>query len=397
MTIKHCSFAVAALGLASFVGFPAAAETVKVGVVLSLSGADSLPGQQIQRGMQLYLKENAKTLPAGAQVELLVRDDTGPNPDVAKRLTQELIAREHINLIVGALYTPNAMAMAPLATEAKIPFIVVNAATAAVTRQSPYIVRVSFTLWETAYPLGKWVAQQGGKKGYTAVSDYAPGYDAEAAFAKGFVEGGGTMIGSVRLPLGNSNYVPYLQRIQDARPDSLYVFVPVSEAPAMMRAVGGLNLAAAGVKLVSTMDLVPDQQLLTMGDVVKGLVTSGSYSAAGDRPQNKAFVAAWKRDYGADAVPDFTGVQGWDAMAAVFTVIKKNGGHFDGDQALAILKEWKNPDSPRGPIEIDPATRDIVQNIYIRRVEDVAGHLANVEFATIPQVKDPWKEFNPPK
>jgi branched-chain amino acid transport system substrate-binding protein len=397
MTIKHCSFAVAALGLASFVGFPAAAETVKVGVVLSLSGADSLPGQQIQRGMQLYLKENAKTLPAGAQVELLVRDDTGPNPDVAKRLTQELIAREHINLIVGALYTPNAMAMAPLATEAKIPFIVVNAATAAVTRQSPYIVRVSFTLWETAYPLGKWVAQQGGKKGYTAVSDYAPGYDAEAAFAKGFVEGGGTMIGSVRLPLGNSNYVPYLQRIQDARPDSLYVFVPVSEAPAMMRAVGGLNLAAAGVKLVSTMDLVPDQQLLTMGDVVKGLVTSGSYSAAGDRPQNKAFVAAWKRDYGADAVPDFTGVQGWDAMAAVFTVIKKTGGHFDGDQALAILKEWKNPDSPRGPIEIDPATRDIVQNIYIRRVEDVAGHLANVEFATIPQVKDPWKEFNPPK
>jgi branched-chain amino acid transport system substrate-binding protein len=397
MTIKHCSFAVAALGLASFVGFPAAAETVKVGVVLSLSGADSLPGQQIQRGMQLYLKENAKTLPAGAQVELLVRDDTGPNPDVAKRLTQELIAREHINLIVGALYTPNAMAMAPLATEAKIPFIVVNAATAAVTRQSPYIVRVSFTLWETAYPLGKWVAQQGGKKGYTAVSDYAPGYDAEAAFAKGFVEGGGTMIGSVRLPLGNSNYVPYLQRIQDARPDSLYVFVPVSEAPAMMRAVGGLNLAAAGVKLVSTMDLVPDQQLLTMGDVVKGLVTSGSYSAAGDRPQNKAFVAAWKRDYGADAVPDFTGVQGWDAMAAVFTVIKKTGGHFDGDQALAILKEWKNPDSPRGPIEIDPATRDIVQNIYIRRVEDVAGHLANVEFATIPQVKDPWKEFNPQK
>lgn len=397
MTIKHCSFAVAALALASLVGFPAAAQTVKVGVVLSLSGADSLPGQQIQRGMQLYLKENAKTLPAGAQVELLVRDDTGPNPDVAKRLTQELIAREHINLIVGALYTPNAMAMAPLATEAKIPFIVVNAATAAVTRQSPYIVRVSFTLWETAYPLGKWVAQQGGKKGYTAVSDYAPGYDAEAAFAKGFVEGGGTMIGSVRLPLGNSNYVPYLQRIQDARPDSLYVFVPVSEAPAMMRAVGGLNLSAAGVKLVSTMDLVPDQQLLTMGDVVKGLVTSGSYSAAGDRPQNKAFVAAWKRDYGADAVPDFTGVQGWDAMAAVFTVIKKTGGHFDGDQALAILKEWKNPDSPRGPIEIDPATRDIVQNIYIRRVEDVAGHLANVEFATIPQVKDPWKEFNPPK
>lgn len=383
--------------VAALVSPPAVAETVKVGVVLSLSGADALPGLQIQRGMQLYVKEYGKSLPAGTGVELLIRDDTGPNPDVAKRLTQELIARDHINIIVGALYTPNAMAMAPLVTEAKIPFIVVNAATAAVTRQSPYIVRVSFTLWETAYPLGKWVAQQGGKKGYTAVSDYAPGYDAEAAFAKGFVEGRGEMIGSVRLPLGNSNYVPYLQRIQDARPDSVYIFVPVSEAPAMMRAVGGLNFPAAGIKLVSTMDLVPDQQLLTMGDVVKGLVTSGSYSSAGDRPQNKAFVAMWKRDYGTDAVPDFTGVQGWDAMAAVFEVIKKTSGKFDGDQALAILKNWKNPDSPRGPIEIDPATRDIVQNIYIRRVEDIGGHLSNIEFATIPGVKDPWKELNPLK
>jgi len=395
MHLKHFILVGAVAALASM---PAAAETtVKVGVVLSLSGSDALPGLQIERGMQLYIKEHAKSLPAGVKVDLLIRDDTGPNPDVAKRLTQELIARDHVNLLAGALYTPNAMAMAPLATEAKIPFIIENAATAVLTRRSPYVARVSFTLWQTALPLGKWAAQQGAKKGYTAVSDYAPGYDAEAAFAKGFTEAGGQMIGSVRVPLGNANYVPYLQRIQDAHPDVVYIFVPVSEAPAMMRAVGGLDFAGAGIKLVSTMDLVPDQQLQTMGDIVKGLVTSGSYSSAGDRPANKAFVTAWKRAYGPDALPDFTAVQGWDAMAAAFAVIEKTKGKFDGDQAMAILKGWKNPDSPRGPIEIDPQTRDIVQNIYIRRVESVGGHLANIEFATIPQVKDPWKELNPPK
>jgi branched-chain amino acid transport system substrate-binding protein len=383
--------------IAAAIASPAAAKNIKVGVVLSLSGADSLPGQQILHGMQLYIKEHENSLPSGIKVELLVRDDTGVNPDVAKRLAQELIARDHVDILAGALYTPNAMAIAPLATEAKIPFIVVNAATASITRQSPYIVRVSFTLWETAYPLGKWVAQQGGKKAYTAASDYAPGYDAEAAFAKGFGEGGGEVIGSVRLPLGNSNYVPYLQRIEDAHPDSVYVFVPVAEAPAMMRAVGGLDFPAAGIRLVSTMDLVPDQQLLTMPESVKGLVTSGSYSAVADRPQNKAFVADWKREYGADAVPDFTAVQGWDALAAIFAVVEKTAGKFDGDQAMAILKDWQNPNSPRGPIAIDPATRDIVQNIYIRRVDEVRGLLSNVEFATIPQVKDPWKELNPPK
>jgi len=394
MALKHIILGGA---LAALAAMPASAETVKIGVVLSLSGADSLPGQQVERGMQLYMKQHQKDLPPGVQVDLVIRDDTGPNPDVAKRLTQELIARDHVNMLAGALYTPNAMAMEPLATAAKVPFIIENAATAMLTRRSPYVVRVSFTLWQTALPLGKWAAQQGAKKGYTAVSDYAPGYDAEAAFAKGFTEGGGQMIGSVRMPLGSANYVPYLQRIRDVHPDVVYIFVPVSAAPAMMRSVGGLDFEGAKIKLVSTMDLVPDQQLQTMGDVVKGLVTSGTYSAAADRPANKAFVAAWKHEYGADAWPDFTGVQGWDAMAAAYAVIAKTRGKFDIDQAMAILKTWKNPDSPRGPIAIDPQTRDIIQNIYIRRVENVGGHLANVEFATIPQVKDPWKEFNPEK
>lgn len=376
---------------------PASANTVKVGVVLALSGGDSLPGQQIERGMKLYLREHEKTLPPGTRVQLIVRDSTGLNPEVARQVTQGLITRDHVNLLVGALYTPNAMAMAPLATQAKIPFIIVNAATASLTRKSPYIIRVSFTLWQTALPLGKWVAERGAKTGYTAVADYAPGFDAEAAFKKGFAEGGGKIIGAVRLPLGNTNFAPYLQRIKDARPDVVYIFMPVSEAPAMMRSVSTLGFASAGIKVVSTMDLVPDEQLLTMGNTVKGLITSGTYSAVHDSPQNEAFVAAWHRAYGARALPDFTAVQGWDSMAAVFDVVKKTSGKFDTQQAMAILSHWKDPNSPRGPIAIDPATRDIVQNVYIRRVEDVDGRLSNVEIDTIPHVKDPWKELNPVK
>jgi branched-chain amino acid transport system substrate-binding protein len=381
---------------AALAALPAAAQTVKIGAILSLSGNDALPGLEIQHGMQLYLNEHEKSLPPGVKVQLLIRDDTGNNPEAAKRLAQELVTRDHVNLLSGVVYTPNAMAIAPIATEAKVPFVISLAAGVAIPRMSPEVVRVSFTLWQVALPLGKWASEQGWKKGYTAVSDYSPGYDAEAGFTKGFTDGGGTMVGAVRLPLGNSNYVPYLQRVVDAKPQVLYVFVPVSEAPAMMRAVQSLDLKGAGITLVTTQDLVPDEQLPAMGDSMKGLVTSGTYSAYGDRPQNKTFVAAWKRAYGADKLPDFTGVQGWDSMA-MFAVITETKGKFDSDRAMAILSKWKNPDSPRGPIEINPATRDIIENVYIRRVETVGGQLANIEFATIPQVKDPWKELNPPK
>jgi branched-chain amino acid transport system substrate-binding protein len=376
---------------------PAAAETVKIGEILTLSGSDATPGLQIDRGLKLYLKEHAKELPAGTTIELVTRDDTGPNPDVAKRLAQELVTREHIQLLIGAVYTPNAAAIAPIVTEAKIPFIIANAAGVSIPRLSPYIVRVSFTLWQTAYPLGQWAAKRGAKKGYSVITDYAPGHDAENGFAAGFTEAGGAMLGSTSFPLGNLNFTPYLQRMVDAKPDTAYIFVPVGDAVTMMRAVAALNLPAAGITLVSTMDLVPDEQLPDMGDSTLGLITSGNYSAVGKRPQNEEFVAAWKREYGAQALPDFTGVQGWDAMAAAFAVLKETGGTVDPERAMAILSHWKDPDSPRGPIEIDPATRDIIENIYIRKVEMVDGKLSNVELETIPHTKDPWKERNPPK
>ena len=391
------SFVLGSAILAAALALPADAKTIRIGEIMTLSGPDSVPGGEIDHGARLYLKLHEKELPPGVSVEIVARDDTGPNPEVAKRLAQELVTREHVDLLMGCIYTPNALAVAPIATEAKLPFVVLNAATALIPRRSPYIVRDSFTLWQTAMPLGKWAAEQGGKTGYTAVSDYAPGWDAEQAFAKGFSDAGGKMLGAIRFPLGNLNYVPYLQRVADAKPEYFYIFVPVAEAVPMMRAVASLDLKGKGITVVSTMDLVPDEQLVDMGDIALGLVTSGTYSASAKRPQNQAFVAAWKKEYGADALPDFTGVQGYDGMAMIVAMLKATGGNFDVDKATAFFSHYKDAASPRGPWEIDPATRDIIENVYIRRVETVDGKLTNVEFQTISQIKDPWKAMNPEK
>jgi branched-chain amino acid transport system substrate-binding protein len=279
-----------------------------------------------------------------------------------------------------------------------VPFVIMNAAGAGLTRASPYIARVSFTLWHSGYPLGQWAARNGIKKLYTAVSDYAPGHDGEEAITKAFKEAGGEVVGSVRFPLKDQDFVPFLQRVKDAKPDALYVFVPSGkQAAAVMKAYADLGLKADGVKLLGPQDIVPDAELPGMGEEAVGVISAGTYSAVADRPQNAAYLAAWKRAYGAQSIPDFMSVGGWDGMAAVFAVIKATNGQPDGDKAMAVLKGWKNPDSPRGPIMIDPATRDIVENVYIRRVAKVGDRLGNVEFETIPQVKDPWKEFNPPK
>ena len=382
-----------ALGAAS-----ASAQTVKVGVVLTYSGPQASLGDQIDKGFSLYIKEHTKDLPAGVKVELVKRDDTGPNPEVAKRLATELVTRDHVQFITGVVWTPNAAAIAPVAGESKTPFVDMNASGAALTRLTPYMVRVSFTQWHTALAIGTWSAKNGSKTAYTAVSDFVPGHDAEAAFIKGYTDAGGKIVGSVRFPLQSPDFAPFIQRVKDAHPDTLYVFVPSgAQATAVMKAYADLGLKDAGIKLVGPMDLVPDYELPNMGNAPLGLITSGNYSSAATRPQNKSFVEAWHKAYGDKSVPDFMAVGGWDGMAAIFSVIEQTKGKFTGEQAMDILKSWKNPDSPRGPISIDPATRDIVQNIYIRRTEMVDGHLANVEFDTLPNIKDPWKELNPAK
>jgi branched-chain amino acid transport system substrate-binding protein len=376
----------------------AAAETVKIGVILTYSGPQASLGDQIDKGVKLYLKMHEKELPNGVTLELVRRDDTGPNPDVAKRLAQELVTRDRVQFLTGVVWTPNANAIVPIVTESKTPFVIMNAAGVNTTVSSPYIVRTSFTLWQSSYPMGQWAAKQGMKRAHTAVSDFAPGHEAEAGFIKGFVSGGGEIAGSVRIPLQNPDFVPFIQRIKDARPEVLFVFIPAGkQATAIIKAYGDLGLREAGVKLIGTQDLTTEEELGNMGDVPLGIITAGSYSDFGERPANKTFVEAWHREYGAASRPNFMSVGGWDGMAAIFAAIKAQNGKIDAAKSMEILSSWQNPDSPRGPISIDPKTRDIVQNEYIRRVEKRGNVLANIEFETIPNVKDPFKELNPPK
>jgi branched-chain amino acid transport system substrate-binding protein len=375
-----------------------AAETVKIGVILTYSGPQASLGDQIDKGVKLYLKMHEKELPTGVTLELVRRDDTGPNPDVAKRLAQELVTRDRVQFLTGVVWTPNANAIVPIVTESKTPFVIMNAAGVNTTVSSPYIVRTSFTLWQSSYPMGQWAVKQGMRRAHTAVSDFAPGHEAEAGFIKGFVSGGGEIAGSVRIPLQNPDFVPFIQRIKDARPEVLFVFIPAGkQATAIIKAYGDLGLREAGVKLIGTQDLTTEEELGNMGDVPLGIITAGSYSDFGERPANKTFVEAWHREYGAASRPNFMSVGGWDGMAAIFAAIKAQNGKIDAAKSMEILSSWQNPDSPRGPISIDPKTRDIVQNEYIRRVEQRGDVLANIEFETIPNVKDPFKELNPPK
>jgi branched-chain amino acid transport system substrate-binding protein len=397
MRFGRFAAAVAAVaGAALAAGTPAHAQTVKIGLINSNTGFLAQAGDEMEKGITLYVKTHEKDLPPGVKVDLIRRDDTAA-PEVGKRVAQELITRERVQALLGIVGSPIAAAVAPLTAEAKIPLVITNAAGVAIPRISPYVARVSFTLWQQAYPLGKWAAQKGWKKGYTAVSDFIPGHDSEAAFTKAFTDAGGQMVGAVRFPPSNPDFVPFIQRVKDAGPDVLFIFIPAGgQATAIMKAIKELKLREAGISVVSTQDLVPEEELPNMGDTPIDLITAGIYSVAGQRPANAAFLAAWNAEYGTKAIPDFLSAGGWDGAAALFEVIKQTNGKFDGDKAMAILKGWKH-ESPRGPIMIDPDTRDIIQNVYMRRTQMKDGKLANVEFDTIPNVKDPWKELNPPK
>src|SRR3982075_1020002 len=384
-----------ALVLAAFAlcASAAFAQTIKIGFITSYSGLNGNLGPYMERAVRLYIKLHENELPPGVKIELLTRDDTGPNPDKARQLAQELVVRDKVNLLAGVIFTPNAMAIAPIATEAKVPFVIMNAGTAVITTRSPYIARTSFTLWQSSYPLGQWASKRF-KTAYTLVSDFGPGHDSEEAFTKGFTEGGGKMLGSVRVPLQNPDWAAYMQRVKDAKPDVLKVFIPAGKtATAVMKNFSDLGLAQAGIKLIGPGDITTDEELPNMGEVPLGVVTMFHYSAAGDRPANKAFVAEYKKAYGPNAWPNFISVGAWDAMQAIFDAVIQQKGSLSPDKTMAILKGWKNPNSPRGPISIDPETRDIIQNEYVREVRKVDGVLANVELETIKAVKDPWKEI----
>lgn len=373
---------------------PVNAETIKVGVILTYSGRDAALGEQIDRAVNLFVKLHANELPPDVKVELIKRDDTGVNPDLAKRLAQELVLRDQVQILTGGQWTPNAMAIAALTKEAKVPFVTMTAGGSAVTLQSPYVVRTGWTLWQTSYPLGEWAAKQGWKNAYTVVSDFGPGHDGEAAFTKGFTEGGGTIVGSVRIALKTTDYLPYFQKIKDVNPDVIYVFNPGGpQATAFMKAFDDVGIIKSKIKLIGPGDITSDDELPNMGRSALGVVTLGQYSPAATRQTNVDFVAAWKKEYGANSVPTYFAVAGWDGMRAIYDAIKAQKGKIDPDATMKFLREWSNPNSPRGPIRIDQAG-DLVQNLYLRRVEEKDGRLANIEFATIKQIGDPWKVFN---
>ena len=380
------------------VATPALSQTIKIGFISSYSGAAAAQGDQLDKGVKLYMKLNGDKLPPGVKVELITRDDTGPNPDVAKRVAQELIVREKVQFLTGVVWTPNMAAIAPLTTEAKVPFVSMNAAGARIMNNAPYMARVSFTLWQSAYPLGQWAAKKY-KRAYTAVSDFAPGHEAEEGFIKGFKEGGGEIVGSLRVPLANPDFVPFMQRIKDAKPEVVFGFNPAGKAATgMMKAYADLDLAKAGIKYIGTGDIVTDDELPNMGDVALGVTTVHHYSANSDRPANKAFVAAYKKEYGENLNPSFIAVGAWDGMDAIFHAIREQGGKVDPDKTMEALKKWRNPNSPRGMVSIDPETRDVINPEYLREVRKVGGKLANVELETLSTgLKDPMKEADKKK
>jgi branched-chain amino acid transport system substrate-binding protein len=367
-----------------------AGETVKIGVIAEFSGPFADYGGQILGGMKAYLKQNGEIF-GGRKVELVIKDTTGAAPDIAKRLAQELVTRDNVDILAGFGMTPNALAVAPVATQAKKPMVVMNAASSIITTKSPYIVRVSHTLAQDTQPMAQWAARNGIKRVFTLVSDYGPGIDAEGAFFKAFKEAGGEISGSLRTPLQNPDFAPFIQRVKDARPEALFVFLPPgNQTIAFIKAYEERGLKQVGIRVIATGDLTDDGVLPAMGDGTIGLTTSFHYSVAHESLENKVFLRSYVETNGTKLRPNFMACAGYDGMAAIAEALKKTQGSVDAEKLLAALKGMKLM-SPRGPIMIDPETRDIVQTVYIRQVRKVNGGLYNVEFEKFPDVKDPGK------
>ena len=376
------------LGVAAmaFAGGVSAQESVKIGLILPMTGGQASTGKQIDAAVRLYMQQHGSTV-AGRKIEVILKDDATV-PDNTKRLAQELIVNDKVNFIAGFGITPSALAAAPLATEAKVPEIVMAAGTSIITERSPYIARTSFTLAQSSVIIADWAAKNGIKKVVTLVSDYAPGADAQNSFKERFAAAGGTVIEEIKVPLASPDFSPALQRAADAKPDALFVFVPAGQGGTFAKQYTERGLDKAGIKLIGPGDVTDDDILNNMGDSMLGAVTAHFYSAMHPSAMNKDFVAAYKKLM--NQRPGFMAVGGYDGIHLIYEALKKTGGKTDGDALIAAMKGMKW-ESPRGPISIDPDTRDIIQNIYVRRVEKVGGELYNVEFATFEAIKDPIK------
>ena len=370
----------AVLVSASSLGF--AQEAFKIGLILPMTGQQATTGRQIEAAVRLYMAQNGETI-AGRKVQLILKDDTSL-PDVTRRLAQELVVNDKVNVLAGFGITPSAMATAPIATQSKTPQVA-----AAITEASPYIVRTSFTLPQVSVALADWAPKNGIKKVVTLVTDYGPGIDAEKYFKDRLTFNGGQVTEALRVPLRNPDFAPFLQKVRDGKPDALFVFVPSGAGAAVMKQFLERGLDKAGIKLIATGDVTDDDQLNDMGDGALGVVTSHHYSAAHPSAANKKFVEAFQKA-NKNLRPNFMAVGGYDGMRVIYEALKKTGGKGDGDALLAAMK-GQIFESPRGPVFIDAQTRDIVHNVYLRKVEKKDGQLYNVEFDVIKDVKDPGK------
>ena len=375
------------VGTAAMFSAPAFAEdTVKIGLIVPMTGGQASTGRQLDNAVKLYMQQNGDTV-AGKKIEVILKDDAAL-PDNTKRLAQELIVNDKVDIIAGFGVTPAALAAAPLATQAKVTEVVMVAGTSIITEKSPYIVRTSFTLPQSSTVIGDWAVKNGIEKVAVLISDYAPGIDALNSFKEHFEGGGGKIVEEVRVPLANPDFAPFLQRMKDAKPDAMFVFVPAGQGGNFMKQYVERGLDKSGIKVIGPGDVTDDDLLPNMGDAVLGTVTAHIYSAAHPSQKNKDFVAAYEKAYGTR--PGFIAVGGYDGIHLIYEALKKTGGKADGDTLVAAMKgmAWE---SPRGPISIDPETRDIVQNVYIRKVEKKDGQLYNMEFQTFGPIKDPGK------
>jgi branched-chain amino acid transport system substrate-binding protein len=383
--------------LALTVGGTAQAQTVKIGVVLPFSGANADLGHQIDKAFDLYLKLHAKDI-APYKVDIIKRDEGPPTGAVAKVATTELITNDKVNLVTGFVFSPSAIALAPVITQSKVPMIIANAGTAWITNLSPYIVRLSFSMWHPAYPMGAFAYNKVGcKTAAMAYTDFPPGKDSTEAFKTGFEKAGGKIVDSIPLgsPVQVPDFTPFFQKIKDEKPDCMYVFIPSgAHATGVMKAYGELGMRKAGIKLIGPMDLIPDNKLQDMGDAAIGTIVMGHYAVDLDNAQNKAFNKEWHAAYGPDSYPDFMSAAGWDTMHAIFDTIKKLKGDLsDGAKVVDAMKGW-SADGPRGHVMIDPATRDIVQDEHALEVYRKAdGKLGEKVLGSTKAVKDECKEL----
>jgi branched-chain amino acid transport system substrate-binding protein len=377
--------AAAALGLVAASAH--AQNTVKIGALLPMTGPQQSTGVQIAAAIRLYMAQHGDMV-AGKKIQVIIKDDVAV-ADNTKRLAQELIVNDKVSFVAGFGLTPTAFAVAPLATEAKVPEIVMAAGTSSITERSPYVVRTSFTLPQSCVSMAQWALKNGIKRVVSMVSDFAPGIDSENSFKEAFVKGGGEITQFIRTPLNNPDFAPFLQRARDDKPDAVFIFVPAGQGAIFVRQFLERGLDKAGIKIIGPGDVTDDDVLNGMGDAVIGTTTAHLYSAAHPSQMNKDYVAAIRKANN-NMRPNFMSVGGYDGMHLIYEALKKTNGNTDGDALVAAMKgmAWE---SPRGPISIDPETRDIIQNIYMRKVEKVDGELYNVEFETFANVKDPGK------